>query len=106
MVKAATITPDMVYDFKLNDKLLVPKYFYMALLAYDKSTDTYQAMGLWTYHEKRTDSNTNYGDYAITIDELESRTGIDFFCNLPDDIENQVERSLNLNYWGIKKSSP
>ena len=105
VVKAATITPDLVYDYKLNDKLLIPKYFYMAVLAYDKSTNTYQAMGLWTYHEKKTDSNTNYGDYAITIDELERRTGIDFFCNLPDNIEEDVESKINLKYWGIKKSS-
>ena len=26
-------------------------------------------------------------------------TGIDFFCNLPDDIENSVESSFDLNYW-------
>jgi endonuclease G len=30
-------------------------------------------------------------DYVINIRELERRTGIDFFCNLPDDIEDEVE---------------
>ena len=104
VVKAATIRSDQVYPEKCNGTLPVPKYFYMAVLSYKKSTNTYQAMGLWTLHTSTNDSNKNYGDYAITIDELESRTGIDFFCNLPDDIENQVEGSLNLNYWGIKKS--
>ena len=44
----------------------------------------------------------NLGDYAISIDELEKRTGIDFFCNLPDDIEDYVESSLNLEFWHLK----
>ena len=84
---------------------MVPKYFYMALLAYNKSTNTYQAMGLWTIHQNVSDTNKNYGDYAISIDELEARTGIDFFCNLPDDIETAVEEAFDLEYWGITTSN-
>ncbi len=41
-------------------------------------------------------------DYAINVAELEQRTGIDFFPNLPDDIEVEVEnvsRSQMLNDW-------
>lgn len=98
VVKAATIRSDQVYSTKLNNRLPVPKYFYMALLAYDKKTNKYQALGLWTEHNNNKDTNKNYGDYAISIDELESRTGIDFFCNLPDDIEDDVER----NAWKFK----
>ncbi len=29
--------------------------------------------------------------YVISIKELEAKTGIDFFCNLPDNIERDVE---------------
>ena len=29
--------------------------------------------------------------YAVTVDELEQETGLDFFCNLPDDTESEVE---------------
>ena len=39
--------------------------------------------------------------YAISIDELERRTSIDFFCNLPDDIENEVEAAFSPNAWGF-----
>lgn len=109
IVKAATISDvtidsevvDGVYAEKCNDHLLVPKYFYMALLAYDKSRDQYHALALWTLHQNVSDTNKNYGDYAITIDELERRTGIDFFCNLPDDIEDDIEDEIDLSYWGI-----
>ena len=113
VVKAATIgdvtldgkVTDGIYSFKCNGRLPVPRYFYMAVLAYSRQTDSYEAIGLWTVHENANDSNKNYGDYAITIDELERRTGIDFFCNLPDHMENKVESTLNLSYWGISKSS-
>ncbi len=116
VVKAATIAnvniggaeSDGVYAEKCNNRLLVPKYFYMALLAYNKSQDTYHALGLWTEHADVSDTNKNYGDYAITIDELERRTGIDFFCNLPDEIENDVEASISglTTYWGLTKTNP
>ena len=111
IVKAATITDkvtindtqvDGVYGTKCNNRLLVPKYFYMALLHYNKELDAYQAIAFWTEHLSTTQSVANLGDYAISIDELEKRTGIDFFCNLPDDIEDYVESSLNLEFWHLK----
>lgn len=121
VVKAATITDkvtinntetDGVYyndghtAYQLcNNRLLIPKYFYMALLHYNKETDTYQALAFWTDHISTTQSVANLGDYAISIDELEQRTGIDFFCNLPDDIENEVESSLDLNFWHLTKTN-
>ena len=101
VVKAATIRSDQVYSQKCNNRLPVPKYFYMALLAYDKASNNYQAIGLWTEHNNSGEYSKNYGDYAITIDDLEERTGIDFFCNLPDDIEDKVEKTKNLGYWHL-----
>jgi endonuclease G len=50
------------------------------------------------------DKNKNFGDYAISIDELEQRTGIDFFCNLPDAVEDKVEAELDMGFWGITTS--
>ena len=32
------------------------------------------------------------GVYMISVVELEEKTGIDFFCNLPDDVETRVEK--------------
>ncbi len=98
-------------DLRCKGVLPVPKYFYMALLAYNRSSDTYYAMGIWTKHyndgvigANGYDTfdwpviNSEKAEY-ITIDELERRTGIDFFCNLPDNIENSVEAALNTNWW-------
>ncbi len=99
VVKAATIRSDQVYEEKCNGKLLVPKYFYMALLAYYKDTDDYEAMALWTVHEDKSVTGADFKDYAISIDELEELTGIDFFCNLPDDIEDEVESECHKDKW-------
>lgn len=68
---------------------IVPKYYFMALL--HKKGDTYKALGFWVEHLNEDRSNDKLGNYVISIDELEQKTGIDFFCNLPDDIETKVE---------------
>ncbi|MBQ7571555.1 MAG: DNA/RNA non-specific endonuclease, partial [Bacteroidaceae bacterium] len=59
----------------------------------------YAAIGFWMEHKSNTD--TDYRQYAVSIDELERLTGIDFFCNLPDNLENQVESNLVLSLWKI-----
>ncbi len=114
IVKAATITDkvtigdkqeDGIYAQKCNNKLIVPKYFYMALLHFNKANNSYKAIAFWTLHQTEKDTNKNYGDYAISIDELEKRTGIDFFCNLPDEIETEVEAECDLDFWKLTKSS-
>jgi endonuclease G len=105
VVKAATIDDANIRGYTTPSvagakPMLVPKYFYMAILA--KKGNTYKAIGIWTLHDNTADTNKHYADYAITIDELEARTGIDFFCNLPDELENSVEATLDLKYWGLQ----
>ncbi len=40
-----------------------------------------------------------YESYAVSVDEAELRTGIDFFPALPDSIENDVEAALPMSFW-------
>lgn len=37
--------------------------------------------------------------YAVNIDSVEAVTGLDFFYNLPDDMENSVENSIDISKW-------
>lgn len=105
VVKAATISdvtlnnsPSAgIYTQKCNNRLPVPKYFYMAVLA--RTGNTYKAVGFWTEHTDDAQTSTSLASCAITIDELERRTGIDFFCNLPDDIEDAVEATYDSSFW-------
>ena len=84
----------------IRNTLLVPRYFFMALLL--KNAQGYRALAFWAENENRDRSNDNLSKDTISIDELEQRTGIDFFCNLPDDTENMVEKNLALNAWGLR----
>lgn len=40
---------------------------------------------------------------AMTVDEVERLTGHDFFSALPDEIENEVESTVNFNKWSRMK---
>lgn len=74
----------------------VPRYFWMALLRLD-TNGTYHAIAFWAEH--RSNQDTSIKNYTISINELEARTGIDFFPNLPDDVEESVEAIKNLSEW-------
>ncbi len=36
---------------------------------------------------------------AVTVDEVERLTGLDFFSSLPDNVENALERHANPDHW-------
>ena len=38
-------------------------------------------------------------DYVNSVDEVERITGIDFFPQLPDDIEQHIERRADIAEW-------
>lgn len=86
----------------------VPKYFFVAFLEkkYNKETDSfkYNAFGYWFLHENKAfDSKDKLVKYIVNIKTLEDKTGIDFFCNLPDNIEQEVENKdieAIKNHWG------
>lgn len=83
-----------------NKGAIIPKYFFIAVLC--KNKQGYKAMGFWVEHINADLSSDNLKNYMLSIDELEERTGIDFFCNLPDDVERQVEDNMSPAVWGFK----
>lgn len=98
--KGGTIDREDQIITRIRGMMIVPKYYYMALLL--KENGQYSALAFFAEHTNANHSNDNLRDYVITIDELEALTGIDFFCNLPDYIENKVESKVAYNYWGIR----
>ena len=86
-----------LYGVNITGTLPIPRYWYMAVLRLKNGQ--YQAMAYWTEQINSSCSSTTLPSCMITIDELERRTGIDFFCNLPDDIEDAVESTLNTSIW-------
>ena len=87
----------------LRNGLIVPRYFFMALLC--KNSVGYKALAFWVEHLNEDHSEDPLGNYVVSIRELEQLTGIDFFCNLPDDVEEHVEtlpvESIK-SAWGLK----
>ena len=84
--------------------LRVPKYFFMAILCKNKSSVNggYKAIGFYMEHRSFYEDEKNLSPYIVSIDNLERLTGIDFFCNLPDAIENQVESNITPAAWGFQ----
>lgn len=98
--------PDAVLR-TLGSGLIVPKYYYMALLCKkynsDKKDYDYKALGFWVEHKSNNDNQLK--SYVVNIDYIEKMTGIDFFCNLPDELENKLEavdKELVSISWGLK----
>ncbi len=78
----------------------VPKYYFMAILA--QKGETFRAIGFWVEHKEghvKEPSAAELQASAVSIDQLEQNTGLDFFCSMPDDIENAVESNLNTSDW-------
>ena len=98
VVKGGTIDKEeQVKEYIGDDRSKpVPKYYYMALLF--KKGDSFKAIAFWMEHSD-TPKSTKLVDYALSIDELEEKTGIDFFPNLNDNLENALEATYSTKAW-------
>ena len=84
--------------------LACPAYYFMAILAQQGSN--YQAIGFLAEHNDDYGYDNNHQapveetrPCAMSIDQLEQETGLDFFCNLPDEVEAQVEAAYDEQAW-------
>ncbi len=98
IVKGGTISNGF-YKTKTNEKGLtcktIPDYYFMALVS--RYQNTYKAIGFCFPHKEYLSGQLQ--DYAVSIDSLESMCGIDFFCNLPDKLENTIEKKFYFSNW-------
>ena len=86
------------YTTAKNDtkQVPVPNYFYKVVLKVNKSGSTVtsaQAIGFW--FENKAYSGTSYSSYAVSVDEIEQKTGLNFFVNLADNLENTAESNTS-----------
>ena len=80
--------------------LACPEYYFIAVLS--QKDDVFHAIAFLVPHKEgmtRNPSSDELKEYVVSVDKLEEETGIDFFCNLPDVLENEVEAAYNLNDW-------
>lgn len=80
----------------------VPKAYYKVVLKYSagQANGGYSAIGFWL-------ENKSYGSqvisrsHALSVTEIEKRTGLDFFHNLNDTYEKEAESKFDATTWGL-----
>jgi len=77
----------------------IPKMFYKVILDYQEP----ELKGIGFILPNRS-SEEPLQNYAVTIDKVESVTGIDFFYALPDEIEEEIESKVNLSKWSFSRT--
>lgn len=84
-------------------QMAVPKYYFMACLRRTKSNSVTGIAFMMEHKDFNNKSDSFLSSLArssaMTIDELEKKTGIDFFCNMPDELEDKVEATYNEANW-------
>lgn len=82
-----------------TDKIIIPEYFYKVIFTYktdEEGNHTPMAIGFIMPNNK-CDYDLSY--YAVSVDTVESRTGLDFFSALDDSIETKIEALCDFNSW-------
>ena len=89
-VTCGPIVTDNTYGTIGANQVTVPDAFYKVLLV--MTENGYESIGFIMENKA---GHKPLSTYAVTVDEVESRTGLDFFPALPDDIESRTE-----SHWG------
>lgn len=92
VVTAGVLTDDLkTIGF---ENVSVPKYFYKILLSKDRK----RMIAFLVPHEN---SDKPLYDFVVSVDTVENLTGIDFFPNLDDAIEEKLEASSSYKEWSF-----
>lgn len=78
-----------------EENVSVPNEFYKIVL--DNSNGTLKALAFLIPNE---DTSKSFYDFAVPIDEIEAKTGLDFLKDLAPSEEKTIESSVNLKAWG------
>ena len=81
-----------------ENKVVVPQAFFKVLLQEDGGK--IHTIG---FVYENVSGRKPMSSYAMSVDEVEEITNIDFFCSLPDKIERQTEAVVDFSKWTVKK---
>lgn len=80
-------------------KIVVPQSFFKVVLR--QKDDSWAGIAFMMANRPR-DGKWTLGHYAMSIEDMEIITGINFFPLLPDNVEEHVESAYALSEWGIQ----
>lgn len=79
-----------------RENVSVPKYFYKVLL--NANGNEIKMIAFLIPHKN---SDRPLYEFVVSVDSIEKITGIDFFKNLPDELENKLEKSSDYKDWSF-----
>lgn len=80
-----------------NENVTVPNYFYKVLL--DNNNGEIKMIAFLLPHQE---TNKPLKKFVVSVDEIEELTGIDFFKNINDTLEDKLEASANYKAWSFR----
>ena len=78
-----------------EERVSVPSYFYKIIV-----TNKDNKLNTIAFLIPNEASSQSFYEYVVTIDEIESKTKIDFFPELDEALETSLESRIDLNSWG------
>ncbi len=78
-----------------TENVTVPSAFYKIIYRQDNNDDG-KILAFLMPHQA---SSKSIYEYVTSVDEIERLTGIDFFAQMPDNLENQLEASNSSKGW-------
>jgi endonuclease G, mitochondrial len=82
------------------NEVTIPGFYYKVILDYLGPEK--KAIGLILRHQS---SKEFLESFAVTVDRVEVLTGIDFFADLPDNIEEELESKIDISKWNFKQKN-
>lgn len=83
--------------------IAVPKGFFKVVLRQHR--EKYQPTPQWqaiAFYFDNVNTMEDLCTFAMSVDKIEQMTGLDFFPNLPDEVENVIEAVCDPAAWGLR----
>ena len=88
--------PKTIGQYSYIDRIAVPDAFYKVILR--QKGDSWSAIGFMMPNKA---GHKPLKTYALSVEDVEMITDINFFVALPDSIEEKIENYYNLNDWDL-----
>lgn len=78
-----------------QSKIIVPKYTWKVILVLEQANgeidENSRTIAVWIPNSEKV-NNTDWQDYIVSVDEVEKKTGYNFFSVLPTGIQRKIEK--------------
>lgn len=82
----------------VKSQVVVPEYTWKVILILDDpgneiTSENARTLAVWIPNSEEV-VNTKWQDYIVSVDQVEDKTGYNFFADLPRDIQGQIEKAI------------